>query len=553
MDLIKKSLNVGLLSFFLLSFSTMLVVTENAYSGVNQTKSLPAVSLLLLSENQKYLDIDGWGKPGEVDEPTTDTEAYEQILRLNQIGVSFESALEQVKNEYEPFQKAINMLKNNPDIKAIEVIENTIYIYDKYGGRFNIPLIGRIPKDASLNDSKLHSEMQSALQKLNNNKITYPFRKKALIFSGYQDVFNENALCVIYDSLKTAGFYVDFIVNTAMCGLPANPFDSSTLVYLDNIYDYGLVYINSHGGPDEIYTGIPVELNNQISLKFAQKKGVETGKTKDDEVDSFTLKSDYFKNNGSFYNTIFHVDGCQVGLHKDHFSDKILAKGASLFISYDDYILYNEQAREFSQLFYRRLSTAGTTINNAIDSHPKLPTSWPSFAFAGVSFWGISITLTSEPSITFGYSGTNGNNLVLLPDSQNYNGIVSGTVLFYDDNNQQISIPSDAWIRITPSVYHTKWDGTLRCFIDSNGKFGTEQCYADIDEEELRSAFNNSNETFQVVVYKEHIHENEDEHYWNCGEDVYKFVGENISNESWENITVLPNDYEDRSGENCSD
>ena len=126
------------------------------------------------------------------------------------------------------------------------------------------------------------------------------------------------------------------------------------------------------------------------------------------------------------------------------------------------------------------------------------------------------------------------------------NDLVSGHVDFKDFD----SVPSDAWIRIVPSVnqQHGNWEGP-RCRIDSNGDFGIE-CYIDGNKEDIENKFNKAGETFQVVVYKNHIEP--EGHDWNCGEDVYKYVGESVNFNGWKNITVTPEDYQDRSGETCN-
>jgi hypothetical protein len=129
--------------------------------------------------------------------------------------------------------------------------------------------------------------------------------------------------------------------------------------------------------------------------------------------------------------------------------------------------------------------------------------------------------------------------------------VTSGKVVFKDDNNNTIAVPSDAWIRITPSQYQEdgSWNG-LRCHINSDGTFG-DVCYISEDEDGIREAFSNSDTRYQVVVFKNHIEP--DETHWNCGEDLYKSVGNDLLSDSWTNIDVLPEDYQDRSDETCND
>jgi len=132
-------------------------------------------------------------------------------------------------------------------------------------------------------------------------------------------------------------------------------------------------------------------------------------------------------------------------------------------------------------------------------------------------------------------------------DSIQINNLILGNVNFEDKS----SVPSDAWIRITPKKYQEdgKWNG-LNCKIDSNGNFGS-LCYIDYDESGIREAFSNSSTTYQIVVYKNHIEP--DGHHWDGGEDVYKYIGENEKNGNWSNIIVKDEDYQDMSNEKQDD
>ena len=78
----------------------------------------------------------------------------------------------------------------------------------------------------------------------------------------------------------------------------------------------------------------------------------------------------------------------------------------------------------------------------------------------------------------------------------------------------------------------------------------TTSCYSSGNETEIQQAFSDNSETFQVVIFKNHIYPNE--FNWNCGEDVYRYVGDGLPNGAWSNIEVNPTDFQDRSGENCT-
>lgn len=139
----------------------------------------------------------------------------------------------------------------------------------------------------------------------------------------------------------------------------------------------------------------------------------------------------------------------------------------------------------------------------------------------------------------------NGNN-----DLVAVNDLVTGDVRFEDANGDSISIPSDAWVRIVPSVFQNDNDGYngLLCKVQNDGTFGNE-CYVTHEEQAVRDAFATAGETFQIVVYKEN---GIDPINWNCGEDAYKAVGDNESLNSLNGIVVIPSDYQDHSKEICN-
>ncbi len=130
------------------------------------------------------------------------------------------------------------------------------------------------------------------------------------------------------------------------------------------------------------------------------------------------------------------------------------------------------------------------------------------------------------------------------------NDLVTGDVTFKDDDDKVKTPPSNAWVRIVPSVFKNDNDGYngLLCKVQGDGTFGTE-CHVTHDEQKIRDAFANNNETFQIVIYREN---GDDPIQWNCGEDAYKFVGDSEPLSSLNGIVVIPSDYSDHSGETCN-
>jgi len=126
------------------------------------------------------------------------------------------------------------------------------------------------------------------------------------------------------------------------------------------------------------------------------------------------------------------------------------------------------------------------------------------------------------------------------------NSLISGHVDFKD----RTSIPSDAFVGIVPSRYQNDASGWNRliCKINSDGDFGNE-CYIDHNEKGMREALTDTSETFQVVVFQNHIEAKK--YHWNCGENLYAYIGSNETYNSWSYITVKNEDYQDRSDEKC--
>ena len=137
----------------------------------------------------------------------------------------------------------------------------------------------------------------------------------------------------------------------------------------------------------------------------------------------------------------------------------------------------------------------------------------------------------------------NAKNAEILANSEKVT--ISGKVTFKDSNGNIISIPDDARIRITSDTDQNnhKWENGFNIDINDNGTFNkTKMQYKNTYKE---------GHTFQVVVYKNHI--KTEENMWDCGEDVYKYVGNDVSFGNWQNIIVTPQDYQDRSNETCND
>lgn len=126
----------------------------------------------------------------------------------------------------------------------------------------------------------------------------------------------------------------------------------------------------------------------------------------------------------------------------------------------------------------------------------------------------------------------------------------AGVVKFVDTAGATAPIPADAMVRIVPLRFQNNasgWDGPL-CKLSGSGAFGS-SCLIRGDPAAMGIAFADPNEKFQVVVFRNHVEPTKPD--WNCREDVYRYVGDRMSNGQWSTITVRPLDYQDRSGEIC--
>ena len=112
-------------------------------------------------------------------------------------------------------------------------------------------------------------------------------------------------------------------------------------------------------------------------------------------------------------------------------------------------------------------------------------------------------------------------------------GLVSGHVKFLDDNQNMVAVPSNAWIRITPSRYQIEgnWNG-VNCKLDSSGNFGN-TCYIHMNESDMRNAFQDQSETFQIAVYAESTGDT----HWEAEEKSYG-GSENVQYGSWSNFEI---------------
>jgi len=198
----------------------------------------------------------------------------------------------------------------------------------------------------------------------------------------------------------------------------------------------------------------------------------------------------------------------------------------SLYFDPNGTLIFNSDAND--TISYRIDGTTVITIEDGEDEVHTLQT---------YSDESITFRETDGEFTTFYYSEAlalnapvtdcgGGDYTQMIPD------IVSGTVTLEDENNTVVTIPSNAWIRITPSRFQIEgdWNG-VNCKVDANGQFGSE-CYIYNDETAMREALNDSNESFQIIIYAETTGDTR----WEAEEDAY--AGGDFSMGAWQNITL---------------
>jgi len=106
--------------------------------------------------------------------------------------------------------------------------------------------------------------------------------------------------------------------------------------------------------------------------------------------------------------------------------------------------------------------------------------------------------------------------------------LVSGKVIFTDEEGNVISIPEDAKIRIIPKRYQIDddWQG-INCKMEEDESFGKE-CYIDINESDMKKAL--ENEPVQIVIYN-------NDYYWETNESNY-FYEDNVILNDLKNINI---------------
>jgi hypothetical protein len=126
------------------------------------------------------------------------------------------------------------------------------------------------------------------------------------------------------------------------------------------------------------------------------------------------------------------------------------------------------------------------------------------------------------------------------------NDLIHGNLKYTDESDHELTIPNDMWVRIVPSSLQNDvsgWEGP-KCKINADGSFGNPcfiRTHEKATEDIIRRAFSNSTETYQIIVFQNHL--NNHEYNWDCGEAIYKYVGGILELNDWNNIEVKTTDF----------
>ena len=346
--------------------------------------------------------ITGWGTPPTLVAPTTNEEAKQMLDLSAQISDEFMSdmrVLRETMDANTATQRAVDNLKNNPNVVAVEYKYKSLRIYTILGDKAYILLDAHHREKPGLSATSLNfpSITRSLIHKSSNdifpqslNTITAQSvspagRYKALILSGYQWDFGDD-LCPIKFALENSGFSVDFVVDIKMCAdALVKTFDQRIFTdYISRLHEYDVIYINTHGNTDLLLTGIPYNFNllSGALLDAWKRKEVALCTTVKDGPSYICIKDTYISNHFTgtkkFKNALVLIDACHSAEVKEELPDAFLGSGAAVYIGYDDTIR-SVETREFTTPFFNRITRVGISVAKALEQaafEEQLKTDW---------------------------------------------------------------------------------------------------------------------------------------------------------------------------------
>jgi PKD repeat protein len=327
-----------------------------------------------------------WGTPPILVTPTTNEEADTTWNLGAEIGGRFMSnmrILRETMDANTAIQRAVDDLKNDPDVVAVEYEPESLGIYTRLNSVLYIFLDAhyRIKPDQSIRKNPNEVFLQT-LNTVNVRSISpLSGNKKALIFSGFQDDFKHD-LCPIKNALERAGFSVDFVVDIDMCDVTANKgfsnpeFAEDTFHYIEKLHEYDVIYFDTHASIKNISLGIPYDPDIFNKTYVYQSFVSESGEPF--VGISFEYIGTHFTGEKRFKNSLVFVEACNSARRKEFsFAEAFLENGAAVYIGFNNSIpIETLEIPEFVLPFFDRMAIPGISVNTAFENPSPLPYYW---------------------------------------------------------------------------------------------------------------------------------------------------------------------------------
>ena len=315
-------------------------------------------------------------------------------------------------------QQAVDELKNNSNVVAVEYKSQSLRIYTILDDMFFILLdahyrvkSGVTTYSVNRTKSRVRSPQDVFLNTYTARSISPSGKKKALILSGFQGQFGED-LCPIKKTLEASGFSVDFIVDIDMCDVSATTFDQRIIYdYLDNLHEYDVIYINTHGNTDLLVLGIPYDPKNPSEALQELKKERKNIYLSSGEEQTLGIRTQYIRDHfPQLKNALVHIDACQSATEPEELSDAFLEKGAAVYIGYNESIKWSELP-DFTSPFFDKITQTGTSVTQAIEG---LQQDWTHTLPSRDSPWDVDVVIVKNEAVKNDPEG-----FVLIPGVRN--------------------------------------------------------------------------------------------------------------------------------------
>jgi len=327
-----------------------------------------------------------WGTPPTLVIPTTNEETNTMWDLGAEIGGKFMSnmrILRETMDANTAIQRAVDDLKNDPDVVAVEYEPESLGIYTRLNSVLYIFLDAhyRIKPDQNIRKNP-NEVFRQTLNTVNVRSVSpLSGNKNALIFSGFQDDFKHD-LCPIKNALERAGFSVDFVVDIDMCGITANKgfnnpeFAEDTFHYIEKLHEYDVIYFDTHASTTGMSLGIPYDSD------IFNKTYVDQSFVSESEEPFVGIRFEYigthFTGEKRFKNSLVFVEACNSARRKEFsFAEAFLGNGAAVYIGFNNSIpIETLDIPEFVLPFFDRMAIPGISVKTAFENPSALPTVW---------------------------------------------------------------------------------------------------------------------------------------------------------------------------------